>query len=128
MGAAPKLTILRDGEAMGEEPIEGEVVVGRDQGCVIRLDHRSVSRHHAVSRAAGGAVKVERKSKFGALSVNGKDCEGAVLKEGDVVAIGPFLMKLTVPKEATEPSVAGPSDAPPEAPSGAEGVGGGPTA
>jgi pSer/pThr/pTyr-binding forkhead associated (FHA) protein/tetratricopeptide (TPR) repeat protein len=89
------LTVLRDGQPVATQPVEGEVVLGRAEGCVIRLDDRAISRHHAVFRPVSGGVQVERKSEFAPLSVNGSECTRAVLKEGDVISIGPYLLKLS---------------------------------
>ena len=50
MGAAPILTILRDGNEIASHTVEGELLVGRDAGCVIRLDDRAISRQHAMIR------------------------------------------------------------------------------
>ncbi|MGE0615815.1 MAG: FHA domain-containing protein [Bacteriovoracia bacterium] len=93
MGAA-KLTVLRDGEMIQEIPVDRELAIGRDAGCVIRLDHRMVSRQHAVVRPSEGGIQVEKKSGFAPLSVNGLECTKAVLKGGDVINIGPFLIQV----------------------------------
>lgn len=94
MSAAPILNFFRDGAQIGSTPIEGDVILGREAGCVIRLDDRAISRQHAVFRAVSGGVQVERKSQFAPLSVNGAECTRAVVKEGDVITIGPFQLKL----------------------------------
>jgi pSer/pThr/pTyr-binding forkhead associated (FHA) protein/tetratricopeptide (TPR) repeat protein len=99
MSAAPILTILKDGETVRSVPIEGEALLGRDEGCVIRLEDRMISRQHALFKRKGNEIQVEKKSEFAPLLVNGSDCTQAVLKEGDVIAIGPYLMKLTLEKQ-----------------------------
>lgn len=93
MSAAPILTILKEGEIFKEVSLEGEVSVGRGEGNVIRLSDRSVSRSHALLRATQNGVQIEKKSHFGAVFVNGAECTHALLKEGDVVSIGPYLLK-----------------------------------
>lgn len=95
MGAAPILTISKNGQELKTQPVNGEVVLGRAEGCVIRLDDRAVSREHAVFRPAQGGVQVERMSEVAPLSVNGNECTRAIIKEGDVIEIGPYLLKLS---------------------------------
>jgi pSer/pThr/pTyr-binding forkhead associated (FHA) protein len=63
MGAAPVLTILKNGETIKSQSLEGECVLGRAEGCVIRLDDRAISRQHAVLRPVSGGVQIERKAK-----------------------------------------------------------------
>jgi len=110
MSAAPILTILKDGEQVKSLPIEGEAVLGRAEGCVIRLEDRAISRQHAVFRKTSDGVQIEKKSEFAPLVINGAEATRAIVKEGDVIAIGPYLMRTSLPKE----SVATPT--PPAAP------------
>jgi pSer/pThr/pTyr-binding forkhead associated (FHA) protein/tetratricopeptide (TPR) repeat protein len=107
MSAAPILTISKDGETIKSVPIEGEAMLGRSEGCVIRLEDRAISRQHAVFRTiAGGGVQVEKKSEFAPLSVNGAECTRANLKEGDVIAIGPYLVRFASAKAEPAPAPA----------------------
>lgn len=99
MGAAPILSILKDGETIKSCPIEGEAWIGRAEGCVIRLEDRAVSRQHAVLKPVKGGVQVQKRSEFGQLQVNGAECTQAIVKEGDVILIGPYLMRVSVPRE-----------------------------
>jgi len=100
MGAAPILTILKNGETIRSVSLEGEAMLGREEGCVIRLEDRAISRQHAVFRAVGNSVQVEKRSEYAPLLVNGADCTSAMLKEGDVISIGPYLMRLSLEKKA----------------------------
>jgi pSer/pThr/pTyr-binding forkhead associated (FHA) protein len=100
MAAAPLLTVTREGEMIKTFPIQGEVLLGRAEGCAIRLDDRAISRQHAIFRSVGGSIQVEKKSEFAPFSVNGEECTRAVLKEGDVVSIGPYLIKISTPPPA----------------------------
>lgn len=99
MSAAPILTILKNGEMVRSVPIEGEALLGRDEGCVIRLEDRMISRQHALFKRRGDQIQVEKKSEFAPLLVNGSDCTQAVLKDGDVISIGPYLVKLSLEKQ-----------------------------
>src|SRR4051812_45760213 len=110
MGAAAQLTILRDGEVVKKQPLDGEVDVGRAEGCVIRLEDRAISRQHALFRPVGDGFQVEKKSEFGPLTVNGSECTRAFLKEGDVISIGPYLVKYQAGAGATAASAPVPTD------------------
>lgn len=94
MGAAPILTILRNGAVVRTHVLENESVVGRSENCAIRLDDRAISREHAVIRLHGDRVEVERKSQFAPLIINGAEMTSAILKEGDLVNMGPYQLKL----------------------------------
>lgn len=99
--SAALLTISRDGETIRELPIEGEAVLGRAEECEVRLDDRAVSRKHAVLRLVDNGLQVEKKSEFAPLSVNGSECTSAVLRSGDQLAVGPFLLSVSWPNERT---------------------------
>jgi pSer/pThr/pTyr-binding forkhead associated (FHA) protein/tetratricopeptide (TPR) repeat protein len=117
MGNAAVLTILRNGETVKSVTLDGpEVVLGRGAGCVIRLDDRAISRQHAIFRPLEDGVQVERKSEFAPLMINGAEATRGIVKEGDVIHIGPYLVKLTMEKRAkaslfSEPSAPSPTDA-----------------
>ncbi|OFZ19715.1 MAG: hypothetical protein A2X94_16810 [Bdellovibrionales bacterium GWB1_55_8] len=101
MGAAPILTILKNGETIRKLPIEGEAVLGRSENCLIRLEDRAISRQHVSFKLTPGGVQVEKKSEFAPLLVNGKDCSRAILKEGDIISLGPYLLTLATPSATT---------------------------
>jgi len=98
MSAAPILTFYLDGEKISENAIEGEMLVGRSEGCVIRLSDRAISRRHALLKQIDKGLQIERKSDFSPISVNGAECTSAVLKEGDMIGLGPYLARVTYPK------------------------------
>jgi pSer/pThr/pTyr-binding forkhead associated (FHA) protein/tetratricopeptide (TPR) repeat protein len=103
MSAAAVLVITRNGETVKSIPLEGDVVLGRGEGCVIRLDDRAISRQHAVFRLVDGAVQVEKKSEFAPMSVNGTEQTRALVRDADVIAIGPYLMRVTLGKDGQAP-------------------------
>jgi len=99
MSAHAVLSVLKEGEILKEITLEEnrEINLGRADGCVIRLPDRAVSREHAVFRLLEeGGVQVEKKSDFGPIQVNGAECTRGLLKNGDIVAIGPYLMKVSI--------------------------------
>src|SRR4051812_30701614 len=107
MGAAPILTIMKNGETIGSQTLDGECLLGRADGCVIRLDDRAISRQHALFRPLPNGVQVERKSEVAPLNINGADCTSALVKEGDVISIGPYLLKITMPAGEAVPDKLG---------------------
>ncbi len=104
------LDISQNGQSIRQLPLEGEAVAGRAEGCVIRLDDRAISRQHAVFRQTPEGVQVEKRSDFAPLKVNGADCTSAILKQGDVVELGPYRLRLQLEEAEEAPA--------PEAPEG----------
>ncbi len=98
MASPAVLSVTLNGKPVKTQPLAGEVVVGRAEDCVVRLDDRAVSRQHAVFRTVGDAVQVENKSEFGPLVVNGNEATSAVLKDGDIVMVGPYSIRLAMEK------------------------------
>ncbi len=98
MSALPILTILKDGETVKSQTIDSEVMVGRGESCVVRLEDRAVSRQHASFRVVPEGIRVDKKSEFAPLKINGAESTGAVVKEGDVIEIGPYLARVAFPK------------------------------
>lgn len=95
MSAAPILKILKDGEDFLEKRIDHELLIGRGDDCVIQFPDRAVSRHHALIRPNGEkGIQIEKKSEFASVEVNGADVTSAVLQLGDVISIGPYLIKV----------------------------------
>jgi pSer/pThr/pTyr-binding forkhead associated (FHA) protein len=117
MGAAAVLTISRDGAPIKSVPLdqEGSIVIGRGEDCVIRLEDRAISRQHAIFKKNGDVFQVEKKSEFAPLSVNGEEKTVAVLKEGDVIAIGPYLMRLSMGADGGSASAQEAPPVPPQA-------------
>ena len=95
MSAAPLLTILKDGEMVKSMPLEQDAILGRGEDCVIRLEDRAISRQHLIFKRNKEGVSVEKKSQFAPLKVNGAEVEQAQLGEGDVISIGPYLLRLS---------------------------------
>jgi transcriptional regulator with PAS, ATPase and Fis domain len=78
-------------------PGEGELVVGRDPGCDVKLDHARISRRHAKVITSGGAVRIEDLGSTNGLKVGGAQfARGASvpLLVGDSVRLGPYTLIL----------------------------------
>jgi pSer/pThr/pTyr-binding forkhead associated (FHA) protein/tetratricopeptide (TPR) repeat protein len=98
--AAPVVTIHKNGQALRSLTLDaGEAVLGRGEGCVIRLEDRAVSRQHAVLKSGPGGLRIEKKSHLAPLFVNGTECDSAALQEGDEVHIGPYVLRIAIPPD-----------------------------
>ena len=112
MGAAPLLTFLKNGEVIKScqlPPNSRPLVVGRGEDCVIRLEDRAISRRHVVFTQTPEGIQVEKKSEYAPLSINGKLCASGMLVEGDVIALGPYLVKVSIPPAEANPLRAAPA-------------------
>ena len=72
-----------------------EITVGRGSAATIRLDHELVSRDHCRLRNIGGKLIVEDKSSTSGTFINGKKIDAHVLKEGDLLEVGPYSITYT---------------------------------
>lgn len=99
MSALPLLIITREGEAVRSQAVDAEISIGRGEGNVIRLEDRAVSRKHAIIRKTSEGVQIEKQSDFAPIRLNGVECTRALIKDGDVVDIGPFRVRLDAKKE-----------------------------
>ncbi len=99
------LHILKNGETVRSLKVESEAMIGRAEGCAVRLEDRAISRQHAVFRVISGGLQVERKSDYGQLLLNGADCSQALLKDGDVLTVGPYLVRVQIQKDVQPAAV-----------------------
>jgi hypothetical protein len=89
--------VIREGDgAGGEFPLEGELVVGREQGSAdLVLNDPGISRRHAAVRSQGGGVTVEDLGSSNGTFVNGTRIRGeVVLAEGDEVQVGGTVLSV----------------------------------
>lgn len=104
--------IIQSGKHQGKHlqlPAEGEVIIGRDEHCQIRLASSDVSRHHCVLRLTPeGIVARDLDSGNGTYLNEALLEEETLLKPGDVLRIGPIVLQ--VPGGATAPSPHAASD------------------
>ena len=69
-------------------PDDGEIVIGRDETCDVRLDDLATSRRHAVVRLRGGKATLADLGSHNGTSVDGERVRGArPLAPGDVITI-----------------------------------------
>jgi DNA-binding winged helix-turn-helix (wHTH) protein len=87
--------------------VDGESLIGRGEDCLIRLDSRNVSRHHARLVVSGDRVAVEDLGSKNGTWLNGRRIEGThELEDGDELAIGQSKLVFSVrgPAAAGEPA------------------------
>ena len=100
--------IVQSGKHQGKclrLPSEGEVVIGRDEHCQIRLASSDVSRHHCVLRMTpDGVVARDLDSRNGTYLNESLMEEETLLKPGDILRIGPIVLQVpgapTLPEHA----------------------------
>jgi pSer/pThr/pTyr-binding forkhead associated (FHA) protein len=69
--------------------VQGELTVGRDPGCVLRLDDPKVSRRHATLARTAGGLEIRDDGSLNGTWVNDDRIAGSrALAAGDRVRIG----------------------------------------
>jgi len=90
--------IVQSGKHQGKclrLPSEGEVIIGRDELCQIRLASSDVSRHHCVLRmTSDGIVARDLDSRNGTYLNEALMDEETLLKPGDILRIGPIVLQV----------------------------------
>ncbi|MFZ9596143.1 MAG: FHA domain-containing protein, partial [Bdellovibrionia bacterium] len=104
MNRVAQLTVLKDGVEVKNHLIEGSVVLGRGKESDLRLEDQAISRQHAVFSFKGDQLFVEKKSEFGHLQVNGADLSTSELKNNDILMIGSFLIRVSIPSGSAQDS------------------------
>ena len=102
------LIITQYGEVIDRPDLKSRMLIGRSTDNDICLNHPSVSRHHAViANTPDGYYVADLHSKNG-LTVNGQRVASAMLRNDDVLALGPYRLKLSLgsaqrPRSKTRP-------------------------
>jgi pSer/pThr/pTyr-binding forkhead associated (FHA) protein len=82
-------------------PIEGELLIGRDDGCDLRLDHPTVSANHALVTQKGTSVAVKDLASTNGTMIGGKPIKGERwLRDKAVFEVGAFQLELVAPETA----------------------------
>jgi pSer/pThr/pTyr-binding forkhead associated (FHA) protein len=69
--------------------VHGELTVGRDPGCILRLDDPKVSRRHATLSPSAGGITIRDEGSLNGTWVNdGRIAGSRALAAGDRVRIG----------------------------------------
>lgn len=102
-----RLRVLKDGVELQSVDLarlgKPQLVVGRAPESDIKIDDRAVGREHAVFIVNSKGIVVQKKSKFGKMSVNGAELSESALKPGDVISIADYLVRV---EEAEQPQAA----------------------
>lgn len=69
-------------------------LVGRKEGCDLRLDHKSVSKQHCVLVHTDGVVVLRDLGSTNGTRVNGKRVRRAVLKDDDQLTIAAISFRI----------------------------------
>jgi pSer/pThr/pTyr-binding forkhead associated (FHA) protein len=90
--------IVQSGKHQGKRlriPDEGEVLIGRDESCQIRLASSDVSRHHCVLRpTSDGLVARDLESRNGTYLNEALMEDETLLKPGDILRVGPIMLQV----------------------------------
>lgn len=90
---------------------DGEVVIGRDETCQVRLATNEVSRFHCRIRSQNSLVTVSDMSSRNGTLINDVAIHGeTVLVPGDILRIGPVSFQLAGKKTESIPGKKSPSD------------------
>lgn len=93
------LIITQYGEVIDRPTLTTRMLIGRSVDNDICLNHPNVSRHHAViAKTPDGYYVADLHSKNG-LKVNGKRVKRAILRDHDIMALGPYRLKLALESE-----------------------------
>lgn len=93
--AGRRLVVVGGDDARAVIDVPASVsLVGRDESADIRLPYEGVSRRHLVLDAVGPAVVVVDQQSRNGTWVNGRRLDGpAVLRDGDVLTVGPVRLR-----------------------------------
>ena len=99
----PRVTIERDNEVRSRFCMNRVMVlVGSSPACRIRLQDTSISRYHcSLVRTPQGVWLIDLLNGTGAC-LNGQSLRWALVKEGDRVQVGPYVLRVWYPEVRTE--------------------------
>jgi len=92
------LLISRGGKLLTRAALGQRTLLGRSEHNDVCLSSPYLSRHHAVIVGTPEGYYVVDLSSVNGVALNGKRVERAVLCDQDVLAIGPFRLKVEIPE------------------------------
>ena len=92
-----KLVMFKDNGQRRDFPIVNDVtVIGRSEGCDLRVPIVSASRRHCELTISGGQAKLKDLDSSNGTYVNNKRVEEVELKAGDQLLIGPVVFTVQI--------------------------------
>ena len=74
--------------------LDGDVHnIGRSPKSEIFLNDMTVSRHHATIEKTGNGFSIKDENSFNGVWINNENITHAMLKDGDLIQIGSFILK-----------------------------------
>src|SRR5262245_58348867 len=115
--APPGELIVQNGRLAGtRRPLNVPVTfIGRDAGCDIRLNVDGVAPLHCLLAFGPTGLVLRHLTGDNGTLVNGERVNAAPLRDGDLVAVGPFEFRLTLRPGAVPPAQPTPAASPPDA-------------
>ena len=84
--------------------VREEITIGRDDGNVVKLTERNVSRRHARLKRQNGQLLIEDLGSYNGVRINGERiAEPTPIKEGDLIEIGDYDLGVEGRLEAPPP-------------------------
>ncbi len=97
------LVFVKDGKIESEAALKpGRTVVGREEGCQIRIPVASVSRKHCELSDESGLLKIRDLDSSNGTFVNNKKVGEAELTPGDVLNIGGYTFVVKINGQPAE--------------------------
>lgn len=90
----PSVTVFFSGHEQSTYPLDKPtVIVGREEGCQIHIDNRSISRQHCAFYAKGNGFLIQDLNSANGTYVNGHKITEHCLSPGDMVIIGKYELR-----------------------------------
>lgn len=96
-GKPARLTVLRGpqvGVSIGLSDASGQLSIGRSPKCEVFLNDMTVSRRHAMIERTPAGYQITDLNSFNGIWVNNKNVTSTILKDGDIIQIGAFCLRV----------------------------------
>ena len=70
------------------------LMVGRSPKCEVFLNDMTVSRRHAMIEATPSGWQITDQNSFNGIWINNKSVTSSILKDGDIIQIGAFCLRV----------------------------------
>lgn len=91
------LTVLKGpqvGVSISLSDDDSPLMVGRSPKCEVFLNDMTVSRRHAVIEATPAGWQITDQNSFNGIWINNKSVTSSILKDGDIIQIGAFCLRV----------------------------------